>query len=217
MRTAGTLLGLAALALANPMPQLIDLASVAALGAPPQPTIAIGLKSVVLGFNPTAAAAVVAAEVTAHPIETSDESSSDGGNAKRAPALAFDVLLGKRQQACATLASGYGPSVVPDTPAAFQSHAGMAASASAAAVPTGYVQTYSNLQASNNANGYLGYTTMKTYDAQACASMCDVMNGCAAVNICAFGSSSLRLCASTCCFHRLCCRRCRRRLLIVAL
>jgi len=206
MRTAGVLLGLAALVAANPTPQLLDLASVAALGPPPQPTIAIGLKSVVLDFDPTSAAKVVAAEVTAHPIETSDGSSSGsgGGSAKRARALAFDVLLDRRQAACATLAPGYGPSVVPDTAPAFQSHAGMAASASAAAVPTGYVQTYANLQASNNANGYLGYTTMRTYDAQACASMCDVMNGCAAVNICASGSFH-RLSAGACHDCRRCC------------
>jgi len=34
-----------------------------------------------------------------------------------------------------------------------------------------------------SAYGYLGFTTLQTYDTQACASKCDKMNGCMAVNV----------------------------------
>lgn len=172
MLVASTVLALAALVAANPVPepQLINLASVAAQGAPPQPTITIGATRVVVTFDPTKAASSVAASITAEPVTA----------AKRD--LTYEVL-GRRQADCASLASGYGPVVSPDSPSAFTANTAMAAAASSAPIPKGYVQTFQNLQASNNANGYLGYTTMKTYDTQACASMCDVMNGCAAVNV----------------------------------
>jgi hypothetical protein len=55
--------------------------------------------------------------------------------------------------------------------------------ASAASPPTGYTEAFKNLQASNNAMGYLGFSLMSSYDTSVCAARCDKVNGCQAVNI----------------------------------
>ncbi|KAK5123636.1 hypothetical protein LTR85_002674 [Meristemomyces frigidus] len=96
-----------------------------------------------------------------------------------------DRRLAKRSTSCATQPAGAtgAPTVSTDTPSAFVSNAAFASVASAAATPTGYDQTFVNLAASNNAYGYMGYTTLQTYDTQSCATKCDKMNGCMAVNV----------------------------------
>jgi hypothetical protein len=53
----------------------------------------------------------------------------------------------------------------------------------AASSPTGYTEAFKNLQASNNALGYLGFSLMSSYDTSICAARCDKVNGCQAVNI----------------------------------
>jgi hypothetical protein len=55
--------------------------------------------------------------------------------------------------------------------------------ASAASPPTGYTEAFKNLQASNNAMGYLGFSLMSSYDTSVCAARCDKVNGCQAINI----------------------------------
>ena len=87
-------------------------------------------------------------------------------------AAPLDNSVNKRDTvttSCKAQPTGAGPVPSPDSPSAFISYTVLANSASAAPVPSGYVQTFKNLQASNNAFGYLGYTTLTKYDTQACA------------------------------------------------
>ncbi|KEQ68676.1 hypothetical protein M436DRAFT_26027, partial [Aureobasidium namibiae CBS 147.97] len=71
----------------------------------------------------------------------------------------------------------------PDTPANFLALGDFASAANKAETPSGYQQTFVNQQASNNANGYLGYTTLPTYDVASCSKKCDFIVGCQAFNI----------------------------------
>ena len=58
-----------------------------------------------------------------------------------------------------------------------------AAAASAAPTPSGYTNTFTNLNASSNAYGYMGFTTLSSYDSNACAAKCNAITDCIAINI----------------------------------
>lgn len=45
------------------------------------------------------------------------------------------------------------------------------------------MNTFKNLQAENNALGYMGYTLMDSYDVLGCSQKCDAINGCSAFNV----------------------------------
>lgn len=172
------ILGLATLGACSPFaaPQMLDLVEIAALAPAPKPTFAVGVLSQVLTYNPTSAASQVAAQVTADPISVdSAQATTTSVVSKR------DVI--EARTACGPQPTGAGPAASPDTVSAFLGLAAFSSAALNAPVPSGYVNTFTNLQASNNAQGYLGFTTMKTYDVQACASLCDAMNGCASINV----------------------------------
>ncbi|GAB7357605.1 hypothetical protein MBLNU459_g0108t1 [Dothideomycetes sp. NU459] len=83
----------------------------------------------------------------------------------------------------ATQPTGFGPVISPDTASAFLSDAGLAASASAAAAPTGYTSSFVNLQGSSQQIGYLGLYTLKAYDPSLCSAKCDKVSTCMAFNI----------------------------------
>lgn len=71
-----------------------------------------------------------------------------------------------------------------DTAANFLANPKYAAAAKNAGLPpAGYVQSFKNLQASSNAMGYLGYSTLDTYDTKTCASRCNNVVGCSAFNV----------------------------------
>jgi hypothetical protein len=72
-----------------------------------------------------------------------------------------------------------------DSASAFKAYPAFSSNAvsAASAVPTGYVNTFTNLGASNNAFGYMGYTLLQSYDQQTCADKCTKINGCQAFNI----------------------------------
>lgn len=164
---------------ANPVarPQFVDFYSVVtSAGPPPVVTMAVGAYSQIVYWNPSSVAAAAAAEITSDPVmqySYSASASSGDGLYKRATATA-----------CATQLVGYGPKPTVDTPSAFLAYKPFAAAASAAAVPEGYEQTFENLNASNNAYGYMGYTTLMSYNASLCSSQCDDIFGCSAFNIC---------------------------------
>ena len=84
---------------------------------------------------------------------------------------------------CKLLPAGLGPVPFPDTPANFLALSDFASAANGAVTPSGYQQTFANQQASNNANGYLGYTTLPTYDVDTCSKKCNAIVGCQAFNI----------------------------------
>ena len=42
---------------------------------------------------------------------------------------------------------------------------------------------FTNLNVSNNAYGYMGYTSLSTYDTEKCAAKCNAINGCMSFNL----------------------------------
>lgn len=136
MRSVFAAAAFAAIAVANPVPQGFSWEDIDAAAPIPTPTIPIiGIASATtVSFNPSLAASTVAAEVVASSVN------------KRS--------LIKRQSVCAAQQAGSGPVVNnPDTPGNFQTYSAFATAASTAPTPPGYVNTFTNLQASNNAYG----------------------------------------------------------------
>lgn len=84
---------------------------------------------------------------------------------------------------CQVQPTGAGPVPSPDTASAFLHDEALASSASAAPTPSGYINVFTNLQKSNSAYGYLGFTTLQSYDTQGCANKCTAMKGCQSFNI----------------------------------
>lgn len=157
----------AALALAAPRPQDIDFAGV---DRTPDPTYTIvpGLASIIVPYNPAAAIASAAAQVTAV------SSPKKRSNAPLAARAACDPEP--------TSANTYNVDL--SSPDAFRNDAHIASAASSASVPSGYSQGFSNLKVANQANGYLGYTIIPSYNPATCASECSSIAGCLAFNIC---------------------------------
>ncbi|GAB7357372.1 hypothetical protein MBLNU459_g8315t3 [Dothideomycetes sp. NU459] len=168
MRSFFAIPAFAALAAAIPAASPQDIEFDLVIAAPnPTYSTEIGVSAQIVTYNPTAIASAVVAEISSDSVAETDV-------AKRV-----------KRTACAPQPSGAtgAPTVSPDTPAAFQSNAAFASVASSAPVPSGYSQTFTNLGASNNAYGYMGYTTLSTYDSAGCAAKCNAINGCMAVNI----------------------------------
>ncbi|KAK1573194.1 uncharacterized protein LY79DRAFT_526277 [Colletotrichum navitas] len=84
---------------------------------------------------------------------------------------------------CAPQPSGDGPQVQPDTVAAFEAYPAFHQDALGAVAPSGYASTFKDLNASVNANTYLGLHTLQSYDVAQCASFCDSTNLCTGINI----------------------------------
>lgn len=143
--------------------------------AMPDPTYssAIGLPSQTVPYDAKAAVASVVAEIKEGELAASD------GTDKFKPR----GLERRTDGDCHALPLGEGPSVTPDTAEAFASWPAFAAAANGAPTPAGYINTFKNLNASNNAFGYMGYQAMATYDTNACAALCDARDGCHAINI----------------------------------
>ncbi|CAD0097303.1 unnamed protein product [Aureobasidium mustum] len=100
----------------------------------------------------------------------------DGGALYPMPTLAPNL--------CVAQPTGIAYKSSPDTPDAFLADPYYSSVAnSAAAAPTGYSTSFTNLTASNNALGYLGYSLMNTYDPSVCASRCDKIDGCQSINV----------------------------------
>ncbi|KAI1317674.1 hypothetical protein F5Y16DRAFT_419478 [Xylariaceae sp. FL0255] len=89
----------------------------------------------------------------------------------------------RTDDACAPQPTGAGPTPYPDTPQAFENDPYFSTEADLAFTPKGYTLTFQNLNASNNANGYMGYTLLDSYDVQGCAAACNAIYGCEAINI----------------------------------
>ncbi|KAH0175118.1 glycoside hydrolase, partial [Aureobasidium melanogenum] len=158
------------------LPQDIDLAMVEAA---PDPTYTIvpGLVSQVVTVNTAAILAEVTAAASSQSIAVSDAASTGS------------VVAAKRnvqkRSACAPQPTGVSSYAVhsPDKASAFVANAVFASVASAAAVPSGYVNTFTNLDASTNGYGYLGYSLLDSYDTRACAANCNKVSGCLSFNI----------------------------------
>lgn len=170
-KLAAILLSTATLAVAAG-PQL-DIAVIEAAGSPPQPTIAMNAHDQKVSYDAASASVAAAATQSAQAFDTGAD--PIGGSTSGV----FKV----KRAACDPQLTGKGPVPSPDTASAFLAYGPFASSANSAPTPTGYNLAFKNLQAENNALGYLGYTLLDTYDTNLCASKCNEIYGCNAFNI----------------------------------
>ncbi|KAL8825818.1 MAG: hypothetical protein Q9191_004181 [Dirinaria sp. TL-2023a] len=70
-----------------------------------------------------------------------------------------------------------------DTPSAFQSYGPFTTDASAAPVPAGYSQSFSNLHDKVSKTGYIGYFGLGGYDTITCAAYCNDNPTCGGFNV----------------------------------
>lgn len=84
---------------------------------------------------------------------------------------------------CAPQPAAYGPPTTPDTVDAFQKNTVYHQLALNAKTPSGYAQTFQDLNASVNANSYLGYKVLQSYDVAGCSAYCDATDLCNGFNI----------------------------------
>ncbi|CAD0054829.1 unnamed protein product [Aureobasidium pullulans] len=134
-------------ALPAPNPQEINLDLIINV---PTPTIiqATGTPDQIVTYD-TKAILASATAVSSISVDITDVATSTPSIVKRA--------------ACGPEPSGYGPVTTnpKDDAASFAANPVYANAANSAAVPSGYVQTFKNLNASSSAYGYMGYTNLK--------------------------------------------------------
>ncbi|KAH0367752.1 hypothetical protein KCU65_g4429, partial [Aureobasidium melanogenum] len=162
---------------AMPRPQDIDLDMVLAA---PDPTFseAVGVAAQTVTYDTASLIAEATAAVSSVSVEVSDVLSQTAiaTNAKRAaPTTCAPQPTG------ATSAPTYAADA--DNAANFLANTYYASVASAAPTPSGYSQAFVAQQASNNAFGYLGFSTLDTYDVATCAQRCTANYGCVSFNI----------------------------------
>ncbi|KAH0090939.1 hypothetical protein KCU96_g7811, partial [Aureobasidium melanogenum] len=171
MRLTLAIQGFAALAVAMPAarPQEIDVNMVLAAPDPVAYDPAVGATAQVVSYDYTSLIAQATAPATSVASDVA----------------ATATAIEKRGAACTSLAPGASgaPTYSPDTPAAFASNLDFASVASSAPVPTGYTNTFTNANASSSAYGYLGFTTLSTFDTAKCAAKCDAIYGCLSFNL----------------------------------
>ncbi|KAH0336202.1 glycoside hydrolase, partial [Aureobasidium melanogenum] len=145
------------------------------LAAEPVPTPAIPVVYVT-GDNPTTTASATTVSYL--------ENQAVASVSSEIVAAASSTALDKRAAStCVPQPTGISYNSSPDTASAFLADGYYSSVASAAPTPAGYINTFTNLQASNNAYGYMGYQLLKTYDTQLCSQKCDKINGCLSFNI----------------------------------
>lgn len=192
------LAGLAALAVALPAPQAIDLEAIEALPPPPTVTQSLGTATAQTVEVDTAAmiASVIDLIATAPavaPTSTFADDSDYGyvpydsyNKVKRSSAAAAAATTTCASQPSSTWATGPGNPNTPnavDSAQAFLSNPIYSSAALNAPVPTNYTQTFSNLNGSTQQYYYLGYTTLQNYDTNQCAAACGKTKLCQAFNI----------------------------------
>jgi hypothetical protein len=177
MRPFVLIAGLAALAVASPMPQ--DLGEVEDLAAelPDLDTtdVPIGAGSVIIPFD-TGAAAVAAANAG---IDTSDSIivASTSTSSKRSL---------ERRDGCASQPAqptGSGPKPAIDSATEFLKLTDFSTAATGATTPSGYINTFTDQKAALSGCGYMGYKTYKSYDVAKAAQDCGNISGCKGFNI----------------------------------
>lgn len=155
----------ASLVAASPLSarQEIEIDILEAAEPPVVASVPVGAASQTIGYNlPAATQDAVADPLPVEPV------------ARRSAA---------KRDACSPQPSGAGPVPSPDTADAFLASPEISAAAAAATAPDGYYSTFSNLKASNNAYGLLGFRTLDAYDADACAARCNSDDNCSGFNL----------------------------------
>lgn len=132
MRSVLAISALAALTFAAPTPQDIDFDLAIAL-ANPSYSIEVGVTAQTVTYDAASIVSAVVAQVTSESV------------------VETDVAKRVKRTACQPQPSGASsaPTVSPDSPAAFASNTAFGSVASAAPLPAGYSNTFTNLNASN--------------------------------------------------------------------
>lgn len=164
---------LARMTFASPIAQGMDLAVAAALPPAPSYTEATGVTAQIVTINPTSLIASALATITDTPL-----SSAASDPVKRHASVSAVCSGGSPQP------SGYGPVSRPDTAAAFAANPVYGRTAKRASTPEGFTEVFTNLNASSSDYGYLGYTTLESYDTASCAAQCQAITDCYSFNIC---------------------------------
>lgn len=89
----------------------------------------------------------------------------------------------KARLALELISQSSGPTVSPDTAAAFSSALDFSSTARAASIPSGYKQSFVDKNGSSQQIGYLTFKTYDSYDVQGCADACDGEKYCLGFNI----------------------------------
>lgn len=99
--------------------------------------------------------------------------------------VASGVAKVKRAEAttCIPQPTGISHRSNPDTASAFRADKYYSQAALAAPVPIGFKNVFNNTGASPNADNYLGFTLLDTYDVQTCANKCNAITGCTSFNV----------------------------------
>ncbi|KAI7229008.1 hypothetical protein KC330_g7641 [Hortaea werneckii] len=84
---------------------------------------------------------------------------------------------------CYPQPTGIGHHSSPDTGDAFRADSYYSSAANSAQTPPGFNAVFTNTGASPNADQYLGYTLLDTYDVQTCADKCNGIKDCKSFNI----------------------------------
>ncbi|KAG9602101.1 hypothetical protein KCU77_g5780, partial [Aureobasidium melanogenum] len=98
-------------------------------------------------------------------------------------ALAEHRSLIGRDGTCRPQPAGSGPVASPDTIEGFFAIPELQTLSANAPTPDGYTAAFTGLNASLNANKYMGLWTLTSYDTIGCASLCDKTTGCEAFNM----------------------------------
>ncbi|KAI5195578.1 hypothetical protein E4T42_04679 [Aureobasidium subglaciale] len=173
MRISILLAGVFSLVTGLPAPQDIDLEYVAEQPDPTYTIDVIGAASQVVTYDAVSIAAEITAGLSAVSIAVSD--------------VATSINIAKRTAgACASLPAGAtgAPSMSSDSASAFAANPTFVAIASSASTPSGYKKTFTNSNASALSYGFLGFSSLDTYDPQTCSQSCDTTPGCMGFNIC---------------------------------
>ncbi|KAJ8118472.1 hypothetical protein OPT61_g546 [Boeremia exigua] len=172
MRSSLVLSAIAAFAAVSA--QDIDFAGV---DATPDPVINIipGLKEQIVPFDEGKAIAAVASQIAADPLDVKPVSQ---------PTAAAKIERHSKRATCDVEPSNPNTYAFDLSSAAkFRADSKIASVAKAASTPSGYFNTFTNLQGASSAYGYLGYKVVTSYDPAECASECDSKSGCLGFNI----------------------------------
>ncbi|KAM0133594.1 hypothetical protein ACHAO1_006114 [Botrytis cinerea] len=161
---------------AAPRPQKIDFKSLNPVVQSVQ-SVPVGITAQVVTYNPTAATSSAAAAVT----KSSAIKATETTLATKREAGQLEVRDGDCSTQPATIYTGTNPAA--DDPDSFLAYQPFADAANSAATPPGFTRSFVNLNASNNALKYMGFTQLPTYDTKNCASKCSDIAGCNAFNI----------------------------------
>jgi len=133
------------------------------------------LKEQAVPFEVTEAIADVVSEVFADPLDVKPVSE---------PSAVPEVKKHLRRGACDPEPSNpntYGFDL--SSASKFRADSKIASVAKGASTPSGYFNTFTNLQGASSAYGYLGYKVVESYDPSHCASECNSKDGCLGFNI----------------------------------